>query len=56
MYNDQEKEALLAKLELLDHVLRLHEWTEFNGDDAEEADEIEGKIDSDAEKGKPSGW
>ncbi len=48
MDSERERKALLAKLELLDHMLRLHNWTAFEQKDAELEEKLEEKIDSEA--------
>lgn len=48
MDSEKERKALLAKLELLDHMLKLHNWTAFEQKDAEMEEKLEEKIDSEA--------
>jgi len=50
MITEKERKAILAKLELLDHALKLHNWTAYEGKDAQVQEEIELKIDAEVEK------
>lgn len=50
MMTEKERKAILAKLELLDHALKLHNWTAYEGKDAQVQDEMEEKIDAEVEK------
>ena len=52
MGDEEEKErkeaALLGKLTLLDNMIKLHEWTRFGPQEAEEEAQLEAKLDSEA--------
>ena len=56
MDSEKEKEAILKKLALLGEVRKLHEWTVFGQKEAEDEEEAEARIDSEASNstGKPS--
>jgi len=43
---EKEQKALLAKLNLLADMMKLHEWTVFGQKEAEQEEEAEAKIDS----------
>lgn len=48
METEKEKKALLQKLRLLAKTRKLHEWVVFGQKEAEEEEEAETKIDSQA--------
>lgn len=48
MDTEKERKALLAKLELLDHARKLHNWTNYNQQQGEIEEEMEEKIDAEA--------
>ncbi len=55
MGSEKENEAVLKKLALLGEMRKLHEWTVFGQKEAEDEEEAEAKIESEASNstGKP---
>jgi hypothetical protein len=45
---EREREAILKKLALLGEMRKLHEWTVFGQKEAEDEEETEARIDSEA--------
>ncbi len=45
---EKKEEALLEELTLLGNMMKLHEWTRFGQNEAQEEEEIEMKLDSEA--------
>lgn len=48
----KEEEALREELTLLGSMMKLHEWTRFGQNEAQEEEEIETKLDSEASGSK----
>ena len=48
MGSDKENEVVLKKLALLGEMRKLHEWTVFGQKEAEDEEEAEAKIESEA--------
>lgn len=48
METEKERKAILAKLQLLEKVSKLHEWTVFAQKEAEDMKKTEAKIDSES--------
>ena len=48
METEKERKAILAKLQLLEKVSNLHEWTVFAQKEAGDMEKTEAKIDSEA--------